>query len=99
VTATGKVAGDRHIHEDVPGAPYKIGAPVRVAQLVDETGDKKWLGKAGVVKYFDYTCGCGQTFPDDPMIGVELPRGGVEEFWKEELQVLSRRTTARRSNR
>src|SRR5258707_872230 len=64
----------KHIHVDIPGAPYRISTPVRVVQLVDETGDRRWLGRIGVVKYFDYSCGCGQTYPGDPMIGVESCR-------------------------
>ena len=81
------VTRTKHIYTDVPGAPYRIGTPVRVTQLVDETGNRKWLRRTGHVKYFDYFCGCGQTYPDDPMIGVEY-RGCTEEFWKEELKVV-----------
>ena len=29
--------------------------------------------------------GCGQRFPDDPMIGVRFPDGALQEFWREEL--------------
>src|SRR5882724_5888913 len=81
------MARPRHIFADVPGAPFKIGAKVRVVQLVDETGNRAWRDRTGVVKYFDYDCGCGQSFPNDPMIGVESVRGKVEEFWKEELRL------------
>jgi hypothetical protein len=87
----------RRILTDVPGAPFKIGTSVRVARLADETANRAWLGRTGTVKFFNYDCGCGQSFPDDPMIGVELPSGKVEEFWKEELRPVSRRRTARRA--
>ena len=86
----GRLTGPKHIYADVPGAPFKIGTPVRVVQLVDETGNRAWRGRTGTVKFFDYACGCGQSFPNDPMIGVESLRGKVEEFWKEELRILSR---------
>ena len=86
----GRLNRPKLIDTDVPGAPFKIGAPVRVVQLVDETGNRAWRGRTGTVKFFSYDCGCGQTYPDDPMIGVESPRGKIEEFWKEELQILSR---------
>lgn len=89
----------RHVHVDVAGAPYRIGTPVRVVQLVDETGNRRWLGRMGVVKFFDYSCGCGQTYPDDPMIGVEALHGKAEEFWKEELRALPRRASVQRRNR
>ena len=88
VSKPANATGAKHIHVDIPGAPYRISTPVRVVQLVDETGNRRWLGRIGVVKYFDYSCGCGQTYPDDPMIGVESCRGKVEQFWKEELRVL-----------
>ena len=86
----GRLTRPKLIDTNVPGAPFKIGAPVRVVQLVDETGNRAWRGRAGTVKFFSYDCGCGQSYPDDPMIGVESPRGKIEEFWKEELRVLSR---------
>jgi hypothetical protein len=86
----GKLTQAKLIYTDVRGAPFKIGTPVRVVQLVDETGNRAWRGRAGTVKFFSYDCGCGQTYPGDPMIGVESPRGKIEEFWKEELRILSR---------
>jgi CarS bacterial SH3 domain len=84
------------IFANVVGAPIKIGARVKVVKLTDETANRSWLGRTGVVKFFSYDCGCGQSFPDDPMIGVESPRGKVEEFWKEELRHVSRCRTKRR---
>jgi len=51
----------------------------------DDTFSGKYIGLKGQVKYFDYDCGCGQSYPNDPMIGVEFSNGEVEEFWKEEL--------------
>ena len=63
----------------------KIGQKVKVTALTDETADKNYLGKSGIVKYFDYDCGCGQSYPNDPMIGVRFEGGQVEEFWKEEI--------------
>lgn len=83
----GDVKVDHHITIDVPGAPFKIGALVRVVQLADETANPIWLGRSGCVKFFEYKCGCGQSFPDDPMIGVEY-EGRIEEFWREELEAL-----------
>lgn len=64
----------------------KIGQTVRVVSLTDETGDKGCLGKSGKVTHFDYDCGCGQSYPDDPMIEVQFDDGKIEEFWKEELE-------------
>lgn len=46
-------------------------------------------GREGVVVHLEYSCGCGQSYPGDPMIGVcmYIPGRGyiVEEFWFEEL--------------
>jgi hypothetical protein len=75
----------RPICIDIDGAPYKIGQSVRVKGLSDEEGEASLLGMIGMVEHFDYSCGCGQSYPDDPMIGVRFFDGRMEEFWKEEL--------------
>ena len=72
------------IHQDVDGAPFKIGDAVKVVSLSDDTADAEYLGRKGLVLYFEYSCGCGQTFPNDPMIGVRFGES-TAEFWKEEL--------------
>jgi hypothetical protein len=54
----------------------------------DETFNIEFSGQKGIVKYFDYDCGCGQTYPNDPMIGVEFTCGETEEYWKEEVKRL-----------
>lgn len=76
------------LHVDVTGAPFRIGQRVRVVTITDETGDVGSLGREGAVSYFNYTCGCGQTFPGDPMIGVVF-NNLTAEFWKEEIQLAS----------
>jgi len=77
--------GARPIYVDVDGAPFKIGERVRVTDSKDETFDRSFKGRIGVIEYFEYECGCGQSYPDDPMIGVRFRRGRIEEFWAEEL--------------
>jgi hypothetical protein len=72
------------IYHDVDGAPFKIGDSVKVVSLSDDTADAEFLGQQGKVLYFEYSCGCGQTFPNDPMIGVQFAEQAAE-FWKEEL--------------
>jgi hypothetical protein len=72
------------IYKDVEGAPFRIGDTVKVVSLSDDTADEDLLGSHGSVLYFEYSCGCGQTFPRDPMIGV-LFGERTAEFWKEEL--------------
>ena len=75
---------------DIEGAPFKIGSKVQVLNnpLNDETFDKKYSHKIGEIMFFEYDCGCGQTFPVDPMIGVKFLNGKVAEFWKEELLLI-----------
>jgi len=75
---------------DIVGAPMRIGDRVRILDNPgeDETFDKEFASKIGEVTFFEYDCGCGQTFPVDPMIGVKVPNGKVSEFWKEELEIL-----------
>lgn len=72
---------------NIPGAPYSIGDAVKVLDNPndDETFDYYFSGKEGFVDYFEYDCGCGQVFPEDPMIGVRFSNEATSEFWKEEL--------------
>lgn len=51
----------------------------------DETFDGRYLRKTGNVVHLEYSCGCGQSYPGDPMIGVRFAEGNVEEFWREEI--------------
>lgn len=97
-----KAVQNRSIRADVDGAPFSIGQSVTVCGLSDETADKSFLHKLGIVSYFDYECGCGQTYPHDPMIGVRFQNGEVEEFWREELKANRRslgRVAVRHRNR
>lgn len=73
------------IRQHVPGAPRQSGDRVLVVAVSDSTVDPGHIGKAGRVDYLNYDCGCGQRWPDEPMIGVVLDDGTEEEFWPEEL--------------
>lgn len=70
---------------NIEGAPFHIGMLVVVTCAIDEAADVTLIGKQGRIVYYEYDCGCAQTFPNDPMIGVELD-GKVHEFWFEELK-------------
>lgn len=72
------------IYHDVNGAPFKIGEAVKVICFSDDTADEELLGHQGTILYLEYSCGCGQTYPTDPMIGVQFAER-TAEFWKEEL--------------
>lgn len=71
---------------NIDDAPFYIGQKVKVALTVDETAESADLGKIGVVEYYEYDCGCGQSYPRDPMIGILFEDGTRGEFWKEELR-------------
>lgn len=73
------------IRINVDGAPFRIGDLVRIVRLLDSTADADFLRKCGRIVYFEYSCGCGQSHPDDPMIGVQCANGAAE-FWKEEIR-------------
>jgi len=78
------------IYLPIPGAPFAPGDRVRVVDIIDGTVDERVVvGLSGTVVYQEYECGCGQTYPGDPMIGVKLdgfdPDILQTEFWKEEL--------------
>lgn len=74
------------IYTDVPGAPVSIGTRVTITAIEDPE-DNRFLNLQGVVKYLDYECGCGQNYPNDPMIGVSLNDGTEWEFWMNELSI------------
>jgi CarS bacterial SH3 domain len=76
--------GRKPIRVDVKGAPFKMGDWVRVIRGSDDTFDPSYKGRVGIVEYFEYGCGCGQSYPHDPMIGVRFYKT-IAEFWKEEL--------------
>lgn len=84
--------GAKPVRDPVPGAPRQAGDAVRVVAAIDRDAHdvSALIGASGVVDYLEYSCGCGQRFPDDPMIGVRFPDGRVEEFWSEELSEVIR---------
>jgi hypothetical protein len=73
------------IYKNIDSTPFRIGEFVKIVGSADETFNKRYIGKVGLVIYFEYSCGCGQSFPSDPMIGVLFSDLTIEEFWKEEL--------------
>lgn len=75
----------KNIYTDVVGAPVKIGQEVQIYDLCDDTVEIVYIGCCGVVEYLEYNCGCGQVYPESPMIGVRFADGSIEEFWAEEL--------------
>ena len=81
----------RPIYHNIKGAPFSIGRRVQVLKLVDNTGNTALVGRMGRIEYYEYSCGCGQTYPSDPMIGLRFSNGTLEEFWTEELRTLKRR--------
>jgi hypothetical protein len=74
------------IYDNVHGAPSRIGESVRVHGSQDETFDPSYKRRVGTIEYFEYECGCGQSYPNDPMIGVKFRDGKTAEFWAEELR-------------
>ena len=86
-----KFLNPNYRYENIKGAPFKIGDKVAVLNNPnnDDTFKTDLIGKIGHVFYFEYDCGCGQTYPSDPMIGVKFSNQ-IGEFWKEEIQLLSK---------
>lgn len=72
----------------VPGAPYQPGDRVVFTGMVDDECDRVDLGEMGVVVYLEYSCGCGQTYPNLPVLGVSFG-GKVIEVWPEEVSPLT----------
>lgn len=76
------------IRVPIDGAPFQPQERVRVVDAIDRYVQDLagHVGRTGVVVHLEYDCGCGQSFPDDPMIGVSLDGdGAIVEFWSEEL--------------
>ncbi len=86
----------RPIRERVEGSPYQPGDRVKVVRAIDqEVHDvSRFVGHTGTVEHLEYDCGCGQRYPDVPMVGVKF---GIEEdatfdvgrlFWPEDEERL-----------
>ena len=86
------ILGAEPIFNYVEGAPYQPGQVVVVASSNDPSDGTvlQYVGQLGVVNYLEYCCGCGQTYPSDPMIGVMFSSGAKQEFWSEELRLVRR---------
>jgi len=79
----------RPIYVRTEGAPYQPGQRVLVVASIEppEVADvSEYIGLTGTVEHLEYSCGCGQKYPGDPMIGVRFQDGRLEEFWFEELK-------------
>lgn len=74
-------------YEDIEGAPFRIGQQVRILDNPnnDDTFDMTFANLIGEIRFFEYESGCGQSYPYDPLISVQLPNGRSDGFWKEEL--------------
>jgi len=81
------MAASNPVRHYVPGAPFQVGDRVRILQACDECGYPDLAGRYAVVAYLEYECGCGQAFPDLPMLGVEGPGIPLNvELWPCELE-------------
>jgi hypothetical protein len=78
------------IYHHVDGAPVQPRQIVRVIAAIDsEIADVAGhIGRLGLVEYLEYECGCGQSFPANPMVGLRFTSGAREEFWPEEIEVV-----------
>ena len=83
--------GANPIRDHVPGSPFQVGQRVAVVQVVDKATEdlERFVGRSGDVEYLEYECGCGQTYPNDPMIAVRFESGESVEFWPEEVREAS----------
>ena len=79
--------GFRPVRWFVAGSPFQPGDRVTVTRATDRDvyDVTRYVGCSGVVDYLEYECGCGQHFPEEPMVGVKFEDGTVEAFWPGEL--------------
>lgn len=78
------------IRRMVEGAPFAPGDQVKVVKAADETFDQNYMGKEGVIVDYDYHSGCGQSYPEDPLMGVVFSGMDFQYFWKEELLLIKK---------
>ncbi len=78
------------IYTAVEGSPYQPGDLARVVRIIDSDSPsaEPFVGRSGRVVYLEYSCGCGQSYPGDPMIGIDFG-DRTEEFWPVELEKLT----------
>ena len=78
------------IYIDINGAPCKILNKVVILNNpnMDKTFNEAYVSEIGEVVYFEYECGCGQSYPNDPMIGIKFANEKIEEYWIEELKII-----------
>ncbi|RJP49886.1 MAG: hypothetical protein C4586_06720 [Anaerolineaceae bacterium] len=79
------MAESKPIYEKVEHSPYQPKDKVVILGFSDETGDQEFIGEIGIVEYLEYSCGCGQSYPNDPMIGIKFFDGSLIECWSEEI--------------
>lgn len=86
-------AGADPMRHHVEGATYQPGERVLVVRAIDRYVHdvSELVGKEGAVEHLEYECGCGQHYPEDPMVGVRFGDGQLQEFWREELQQIEAR--------
>jgi CarS bacterial SH3 domain len=73
--------------EDVEGAPVRIGEKVKIGRaLVDDSMNRSFLGRAGVVVALVYDEPRLQ-YPEDPLIQVRVDELGEDLFFPEELEL------------
>jgi hypothetical protein len=84
------ILSPQYIKDNIHGAPFEIGDAIKVNEqnICDSTFENKFIGLEGIIIFFEYNCGCCQSYPNDPMIGVQFPNGEIFEFWKEEITKL-----------
>lgn len=77
----------KRIYDRVEGSPYQPGQLVEFIGGNDSTVNEHLeVGARGIVLYLEYSCGSGQHYPDDPMIGIQFTCGLIEECWADELK-------------
>lgn len=83
--------GANPIYYHVDGAPVQPRQVVRVVAAVDrEVADvSEHIGRLGLVRHLNYNGATGNDRENGPLIGLQFSNGQREEFWPEEIEVLS----------
>ncbi len=89
-TALGRA---RRSRSEIPGSPYQPGQRVKVVGPnapgdIDQDMCAPYLQCEGTVRELRYGMGCGDRYPNDPMIFVQLDDGRNYDFWHNELVAL-----------
>lgn len=66
---------------------FKVGDKVRITNIIDYAGERRFIGKRGIVTKLLTDNMTGET-PEDPLYEIHCRRAGDSAFWGEEMELV-----------